>query len=40
LRDLLRGPQHIAVRGVALYWLLRLHPARGLPLIGSALRGR
>jgi GT2 family glycosyltransferase len=40
LKDLLAAPQSIAVRAAAAYWLLRLHPPRGLSLIGSSLRGR
>jgi hypothetical protein len=40
LRDLLTSPQSIAVRAAAAFWLLRLHPPRGLSLIGSGLRGR
>jgi len=39
LRDLLASPQSIAVRVTAAFWLLRLHPPRGLSLIGSSLIG-
>jgi glycosyltransferase involved in cell wall biosynthesis len=38
LRDVLKSQRTFAVRSAALYWLLKLHPARGLTLIGSALR--
>jgi glycosyltransferase involved in cell wall biosynthesis len=40
LKDLLAGPQSIAVRAAAAFWLLRLHPARGLSLLGSGQRRR
>lgn len=40
LRDVLQSQRTFAVRSAALYWLLKLHPARGLKLIGSALRGK
>jgi hypothetical protein len=40
LKDLLVSPHSIAVRAAAAFWLLRLHPPRGLSLIGSGLRGR
>lgn len=40
LKELLVNPQHIEVRIAAVCWLLRLHPPRGLVLIGSWLRGR
>jgi hypothetical protein len=39
LKDLLASPQSIAVRTAAAFWLLRLHPPRGLSLIGSSLTG-
>jgi hypothetical protein len=38
LRDILKSQRTLAARSAALYWLLKLHPARGLTLIGSALR--
>ena len=40
LKALLASPQSIGVRAAAACWLLRLHPPRGLRLIGSWLRGR
>ena len=40
LKDVLKSRQTLAVRSTALCWLLKLHPARGLTLIGSALRGK
>jgi glycosyltransferase involved in cell wall biosynthesis len=40
LKDVLKSRQTFAVRRAALYWLLKLHPARGLTLISSALRGK
>jgi hypothetical protein len=40
LRDLLKSQKSWAVRGAALFWLLRLHPPRGLSLVWSALRDR
>ena len=40
LKALLQSPRSISVRAAAAGWLLRLHPPRGLRLIGSWLRGR
>lgn len=40
LKELLARPQPICVRMTAVFWLLRLHPPRGLLLISSRLRGR
>jgi glycosyltransferase involved in cell wall biosynthesis len=40
LKGLLTSQRSLAIRSMALFWLLRLHPARGLSLIWSALRGR
>jgi hypothetical protein len=40
LKELLRTQQSVAAYCAALYWLLRLHPPRGLSLMGSALLGR
>ncbi|AMN39122.1 glycosyltransferase family 2 protein [Rhodoplanes sp. Z2-YC6860] len=40
LRDVLQSQRTFAARSMALYWLLKLHPARGLTLIGSALRAK
>ena len=40
LKALLASPQSIGVRAAAACWLLRLHPPRGLRLIGSWLRDR
>ena len=40
LKDLLKNQKGWAIRRAALYWLLRLHPPRGLSLVWSALRGR
>jgi glycosyltransferase involved in cell wall biosynthesis len=40
LKDLLKRQKGWAIRGAALFWLLLLHPPRGLSLVWSALRGR
>ena len=40
LKELLTSQKSWSIRGMALCWLLRLHPPRGLSLIWSALRGR
>ena len=40
LKDLLESQQDWVIRSAALYWLLLLHPPRGLSLAWSALRGR
>lgn len=40
LKDVLASQRSGAIRSMALLWLLRLNPLRGLSLIWSALRGR
>ena len=40
LKALLTSQKSWAIRSMALFWLLRLHPPRGLSLIWSAFRGR
>ncbi len=40
LKDLLKSQKDWVIRSAALYWLLLLHPPRGLSLAWSALRGR
>ncbi len=40
LKDLLKSQKNWAIRSAALFWLLVLHPPRGLSLAWSALRGR
>ena len=40
LKGLLKSQKGWAIRSAALYWLLLLHPPRGLSLVWSTLRGR